>query len=575
MKTIKNIIAETLSAQINSDITAEEIYSMLLYPPDPEMGDLSLPCFKFAKQLKKPPVKIAEEIAASLAANLPEAIQSAVAVNGYLNFFTNPETLAKITLGEVFAQGNHYGSSDKGEGRAIVMDYSSPNIAKPFHMGHLRSTTIGNALNKILTFLGYKCTSINYLGDWGTQFGKVITAYKLYCDDMKVIEENGVAELSYLYVKFHEEAEKDPSLNDLAREWFKKLENGDEEALFLWKNFREISLAEFMKTYKLINIDFDSYNGESFFNDKMDAVVEELKEKNLLKLDDGAHIVDLNDYNMPPCLILKRDGTTLYPTRDIASALYRKKTYNFHKNLYIVATPQSLHFSQWLKTLELMGYEWAKDCVHINFGIVSLEGKMMGTRKGNTLRLQDIFDSSIDKVKKIIEEKNPSMSEDDKMEIARKVGVGAIIFYDLSGGRIKDYDFSWEDVLNFDGNSGPYAQYTYARICGVLKKSELNESTIINSTANAKPDDTEKEMLKLISQFPEKITIAARDYEPSVISRYILDVCALFNRFYNGSKILKAETESTKLFRLKLCLAVKTVLGSALELIGLERTDVV
>ena len=558
--------------KINSDIdiTEQEIFSMIEYPPNSDMGDLAFPCFRLSKQLRKPPVTIAENIKSEFES---DSVKECISAGGYINFKLKDKIFTDEILACVLSEKEYYGSSDTGKGKSVIIDYSSPNIAKPFHIGHLRSTVIGNAIKKIHQFAGYDCTAINYLGDWGTQFGKVITAYKLWCNDMAEIEENGVFKLAELYVKFTSEAEKDNSLNDEARKWFALLEQGDEEAINLWCKFKDISLKEYKKTYELIGVEFDSYDGESFFNDKMEAVVEELKEKNLLKLDQGAQIVDLSEYNMPPCLILKSDGATLYPTRDIASVLYRKKTYDFYKNIYITDMRQILHFAQWKKVTELMGYNFAEDCVHVPFGLMSFGGESLGTRKGTMLLLDTLFNMAIEKVEKIIEEKSPHFSGEEKKDIAKKVGVGAIIFNDLANGRMKDISFNWEETLNFDGNSGPYVQYTYARICGVLNKA--------GQKTDAVPDggiilnSLEKELIKTMALFPEKVIVALREYEPSVISRYLLDLCAVYNRFYHECSVLKAESDSIKALRLALCEAARYTIGNGLSLIGLEKTTVV
>ena len=441
-------------------------------------------------------------------------------------------------------------------------------MSKPLSAGHLRTTNIGNSIKKIEQFCGYKTVAINFIGDWGTPQGKIIAAYKLWCNDMNEVEEKGVYKLLDLYVRFVDEAEKDESLNVLGRAWFVKLEKGDGEAVSLWKRFMEISVTEIKRIYDILGIEFDDYNGESFFDDKMDAVIEELKEKNLLKSDQGAQIVDLSEYNMPPCIIVKSDGATLYHTRDIASTFYRKKTYDFDKNIIVTDMRQSLHFAQWIKVIELMGYEWAKDCIHIPYGLMNFGGKVMATRKGNTQLLDDLLKMAVEKVEHVMEEKNSDLSVEEKKETAKKVGVGAILFSDLVNGRIKDVNFSWEEALNFNGNSGPYVQYTYARACSVLEKKDdvvdYENITITNIL--------EREIIKLLSQLPEKVLAAEREYEPSVICRWLLDICAAFNRFYHDCSVLKAESEEIRNSRLALCEAVKYAIGNGLWLIGLEKT---
>ena len=565
MLKLKKKLAEAILARLDEKndshgLDSEQIAHMFEYPPDSTMGDLAFPCFKLSKALKAPPPAIASMLADSVA--IPEIEKTAIA-GGYLNMFISDTYLAE-RLDEINDLGEDYGKFDFGKGKTIVLDYSSPNVAKPFHIGHLGTTVIGHSLKMLHEFAGYKCIGINHLGDWGTQFGKLIVAYRLWGDREK-IESGGIDELVALYVRFHSEAEADPSLNDRAREEFTKLEHFDEENIKLWKWFIEISLAEYSKTYKQLGIEFDSYNGESFYSDKMPAVVNELKEKNLLTIDDGASIVNLEKYNMGPCLILKRDGSTLYPTRDIAAAMYRKSTYNFDKCIYVTSAGQSLHFAQWFKVVELMGYDWAKDLVHIPYGTVSINGEKLATRTGNVILLKDLFAMSIDKVRGIIKEKNPDLENSD--EVAEAVGVGAIVFHYLSNSRIKDINFVLEDALSFEGNTGPYSQYTYARTCSILEKAE-NTGKIVEFT-----DDSERELVKVLARYPEKILDALADYEPMVITRYILDVCNTFNRFYHSCKIIGADNNDVRDTRVYLTRAVNNVLKTAFKLICMKPTE--
>ncbi len=569
MLKIKKHIAERLFGKYSAlteapSLTADELVGFLEYPPDDKLGDLAFPCFKLSKELRKAPPAIAALLSEGLC---DEIIGEASAAGGYLNIKINPAYYASL-IPEILEKGESYGSFDFGKGKTVVLDYSSPNVAKPFHIGHLGTTVIGHSLKKLHEFAGYSCVGINHLGDWGTQFGKLIVAYHKWGDHSK-IEEGGVDELVALYVKFHEEAENDPSLNDAARAEFTKLEHHDEENTRLWKWFIELSLREYQKTYRQLGITFDSYNGESFYSDKMPAIIEELREKNMLKLDDGASIVDLEKYGMPPCLILKRDGSSLYPTRDIAAAKYRKNTYDFDKCIYVTSAGQSLHFAQWFKVVELMGYDWAKDLVHVPYGTVSINGSKLATRTGNVILLRDLFAESIEKVGKIIEEKNSSLENKD--EVAEAVGVGAIIFYYLSNSRIKDINFVLEDALNFDGNTGPYAQYTYARTCSIINKA--GGVPKCEFTAESFTEESEKALAKTLSIFPEKILSAIDEYEPSVITRYILDVCAAFNRFYHECQIVTAESPASRDLRIALTAASKNVLGAAFELICMKKTE--
>ncbi|MFC7750286.1 arginine--tRNA ligase [Paenibacillus thermoaerophilus] len=563
----KAVVAELVAAKL-PELNAETVAELLEYPPNPELGDLSLPCFKLSKQLRQAPQQIASRIAEQLDPH--PAIASVEAVSGYLNFKLDRARFAADVLGAVLREGERYGSRTIGAGKTIVIDYSSPNIAKPFHIGHLRSTMIGNALYKIHEFLGYTCVGVNHLGDWGTQFGKQIAAFKLWGDADKV-EREGVEELLRLYVKFHEEAEKNPALEDEARALFVKLEQGDEECLRLWKWIIEISYREFNKIYGLLNVTFDSDLGESFYIDKTGAVIEELEAKNLLVEDDGAKLVRLDEYNMPPVLIVKKDGATLYHTRDIAAAFYRKKTYDFHKCIYVTGSAQSLHFAQWFKIIELMGYDWAADLVHVPFGQVSLEGAKLSTRKGNVVLLEELLQKSIDQTLQIISEKNPSLENKD--EVARQVGVGAIVFNDLSTYRIKDVVFSWDEVLNFEGETGPYVQYAHARCCSVLRKASGTDSieapAVTPEQAALLTHPSEQAALRELYLFPERVLQAQQKLEPSIITRHLVDVAQSFSRFYHDCPIL-VDDEGQRAARLGLVKAVQTVLKTGLALIGLE-----
>ena len=562
---ISQIIAEKIT-EMNAEagIDASAVYGMLEYPPDSKMGDLALPCFKLSKTLRMAPVKIAATIAEGFDA---PCVARAEAVNGYLNIFLDNEALAKKVVAEVLEKGEKYGApTELGEGKTVVLDYSSPNVAKPFHIGHLGTTVIGHSLKKLHEFAGFKCIGINYLGDWGTQFGKLITAYRLW-GSREQIEKGGVDALVELYVRINNAIAEDATLADKSREEFRKLEQGDEENLALWKWFIEISLEEYQKTYAQLDITFDSYKGESFYTDKMPAQVQKLRDMGLMKIDDGASIVDLEEYGMPPCLILKRDGSTLYPTRDIAAAVYRKQTYDFDKAIYVTSAGQSLHFAQWFKVVELMGYDWSKNLVHVPYGTVSINGEKLATRTGNVILLRDLFASAIEKVAGIMDEKNPNLANKEK--IAEQIGVGAVVFYYLSNNRIRDINFVMEDALSFEGNTGPYVQYTYARTCSVLAKSEsYDKNAELTITASE-----EAELVKVLSRFEEHVRDAIDTYEPMVITRYILDVAGAYNRFYHNCSILGAENEQIKNTRLALTSAAKTVLGNAFGLICLAKTE--
>lgn len=542
----------------------EEIAGFLEIPPEREMGDYAFPCFRLAKSLRAAPPVIANRLQSAIDA--PDTARLSC-VGGYLNFFLNRENFAKETLQTVISAGEKWGASQEGAGKTICLDYSSINIAKRFHIGHLSTTMIGHSLKRIFDFLGYTTVGINHLGDWGTQFGKMITAYKNW-GSKEEIEQGGVQVLVDLYVRFHEEAEKDPSLEDAGRAWFKKIEDGDPEALAIFNWFKDLTLKDTQKVYDLLGVSFDYYTGESFYNDKMDRVVRELTEKNLLTVSDGASIVDLEEYKMPPCLILKRDGATLYSTRDIAAALYRNDTFHFDKCLYVVAYQQDLHFRQWMKVVELMGYPFAKDLIHVPFGMISYEGQTLATRKGHVVYLEDLLKRAQEKALAIIEEKSPQLT--NKAEVARQVGVGAVIYADLQNNRIKDIDFWWDRALNFDGETGPYVQYTHARCCSLLRKAE--EAALPAPDYAALVDDESQEILRQLSRFPDTVKEAALRYEPSILTRAVTDLCQAYNKFYYEHRILD-DGDGLAAARVKLTEAVRNVVKQGLYLIGLEAPE--
>ncbi len=569
MYNFKNTVASDLLNAIKTlsqdvALTKEDVMGMFEYPPDSSLGDIAFPCFKLSRVLRKAPPVIAKEISEAFKSDVTSKVE---AVNGYLNIFVSSEYLIKNVLLEIESKGETYGSDFSGKGKVAVFDYSSPNVAKPFHIGHLGTTVIGHSLKKLHEFVGYDCVGINYLGDWGTQFGKLIVAYNLW-GNREAVELGGVDELVSLYVKFHAEAEIDETLNQKARDEFTKLEHGDETNVALWKWFVAISLEEYQKTYKQLGIEFDSYKGESFYTDKMPAQVEKLRNSGLLKIDDGASIVDLSEYNMPPCLILKKDGSTLYPTRDIAAAVYRKNEYNFDKCVYVTSAGQSLHFAQWFKVVELMGYDWYDKLVHVPYGTVSINGEKLATRTGNVILLKDLFATAIEKVSEIIDEKNPDLP--NKAEVSEAVGVGSVVFYYLYNNRIKDINFIMKDALSFEGNTGPYAQYTYARTCGIMEKAA--ELDIYKATPTITSNE-ESELLKVLSKFNEAINSAIKEYEPSIITRYIIDICSAFNKFYHNCQIVTANDEAVRSTRIRLTDATKTVLGTAFGLICMKKTE--
>jgi arginyl-tRNA synthetase len=568
----KQQIAAAVS-DILEGLSTEELSVMLKVPSNPSMGDYSLPCFKLSKLMRKAPQAIAEEIQAKLEFMGITFIGRMESLSGYLNIYLEQQSLADDVLRAVLHADQFYGSDTIGAGKTIVIDYSSPNIAKPFHVGHLRSTMIGQAIYNIHKFLGFQCVGINHLGDWGTQFGKQIVAYKRW-GNQEEVEQGGVRELVRLYVKFHEEAEHHPELEDEARAEFVRLEHGDPEATELWRWFKEVSYKQFNKIYDLLGVSFDSDTGESFYNDKMSAVVQELKDKQLLTEDDGAMIVRLDEFNMPPALIIKTDGATLYHTRDITASIYRKRTYNFDQCIYVVDYAQNLHFSQWFKVVELMGYEWAGQLAHVAFGRVSMEGGGFSTRKGNAIWLEDVLMQAIDKTLAIINEKNPDLP--NKEEIARQVGVGAIVFNDLRTNRIKDVMFSWEEVLNFDGETGPYVQYTHARACSLFRKAadQYGEAAVnINAVDMSLLTGAEAQaVLKEIYVFPDRIKQAMEKLEPSLISRYLVDLAQTFNRFYHEFPIVIDDVR-VRQARLALVRAAVITMRNGLKLIGLAAPE--
>lgn len=564
MQKFKKLLAENIANHISDiytgcDITADNIYEMFEYPPDAEMGDIALPCFKLSRTLRAVPPKIASDLAERIKSDY---IESAISLGGYLNVKVSNSYLSEM-LSVIEKRGADYGRSDVGKGKTAVFDYSSPNVAKPFHIGHLGTTVIGHSIKLIHEFCGYNCIGINYFGDWGTQFGKLITAYKKWGSKRKV-EEGGIDALVDLYVRFHKEAEENDVLNEEARGEFKKLEEKDEENTALWKWFIDISFKEYNITYKQLGITFDSYDGESFIADKTSEQIDKLKELGLLKIDDGATIIDLEEYGMTPYLVLKSDGSTLYSTRDIAAAVYRKKTYNFDKCVYITSAGQNLHFAQLFKVIELMNYDWADKMVHVPYGTVSINGEKLATRTGNVILLKDLFAQAIDKVRAIIDEKNPGLDEKDT--VAEAVGVGAIIFHYLYNSRIKDINFVLENALSFEGATGPYVQYTYARTCSILEKAgSVDDSGEINITA---PE--EAALIKTLLMFPEKVLQAMTEYEPSIVTRYIMDVATDFNKFYNCCPIMSADDESVKNSRIRITRSAGAILKSAMQLICMK-----
>lgn len=556
----KKQISENLHC---SFVDKDEAYALMGVPAKSDMGDYCLPCFKFAKALGKPPAAVAEDVAAGVRC----ASFTAEVVGGYVNFRLDKNYLARSVLTECLNKGEEYAPL-QSNGKTVCIDYSSINIAKPFHIGHLLTTVIGGSLYRIYAQLGYNVVGINHLGDWGTQFGKMIVAYKKW-GDREQVEKRGVNALVELYVRFHQEAEKHPEMDDEARAWFKKIESGDAEAKQLFDYFKSVTLEEVGKVYEKLGVRFDSYNGESFYNDKMQPVVDLLAEKNLLSESDGALVVNLDDYKMPPCLIRKSDGASLYATRDLAAAIYRKNTYRFDKNLYVVAYQQNLHFKQIFKVLELMGFEWAADCVHVPFGMVSLEGGgSLSTRSGNVVYLSDVLDTAVEKALQVIDEKNPSL--ENKRDVARQVGVGAVIFMALSTSRIKDMAFSYDKALAFDGETAPYLQYTHARCCSVRAKcGQIDFGDVDFSLLT---DEACRAVVTLLNRYDAVLQEAAEKYEPSLIAKYLVDVAQSYNAFYIDHRIAGEAPAVTKA-RLALSECVRRTLKNGLKLLLIESPE--
>ena len=555
----KDIVAQAVFEAVKENLTLPEVERLLENPKSVDHGDVAFPTFALAKVFRKAPQQIAAELVEQIN---PEAFEKIEVVGPYLNFFMKKEVISSMVLKQILKEENHFGDSNIGNEGNVTIDMSSPNIAKPISMGHLRSTVIGNSISLILSKIGYNPIKINHLGDWGTQFGKLIVAYKKWGSEEKVKAEP-INELLRLYVEFHEKAEDEPELNDEARAWFKKLEENDQEALDLWKWFRSESLKEFNKIYGMLEVEFDSYNGEAFYNDKMDEVVTMLEEKHLLQTNEGAEIVDLEKYDLNPTLIKKSDGATLYITRDLAAALYRKREYNFVKSLYVVGNEQSGHFKQLKAVLKEMDFDWSDEMVHIPFGLITKDGKKLSTRKGKIVLLEEVLNEAKDSALAQIQEKNPDLP--NKEEVAHQVGVGAVVFHDLKNDRLNNFDFSLEEVVRFEGETGPYVQYTHARAMTVLEKGNF---AVDSEAIYALNDSDSWEIIKLLQSYPEVVMQAADQYEPSVIAKHSIKLAQAFNKYYAHTKILVEDEQ--KEARLALVHAVTIILKEDLRLLGVH-----
>ena len=560
---VQQAVYEALKNLDEITISPEQVQQMVERPKNSQLGDFAFPTFRLAKQLHQAPVKIAQNLAKEVDSS---QFAQVCAQGPYVNFFLQRKDIAATTIEEVIKQKNNFGNSTVGANSVVTIDMSSPNIAKPMSMGHLRSTVIGNSIALILDKLNYHPVKINHLGDWGTQFGKLMVAYKKWGSEADV-KKDPITNLQKYYVKFHKLDKEHPELDEEAREWFKKLENGDEEATQLWQWFRSESLKSFMKVYDELGIKFDSYNGEAFYNDKMDEILDLLEHKGLLQESKGAEIVDLGS-DLPPALIKKSDGATLYITRDLAAALYRKRTYHFKKSLYVVGSEQSIHFEQLKAVLAKMGFTWAQDIEHIKFGLITANGKKLSTREGRVILLENVLHDSVQLAQEQIAEKNPTLA--NKEQVAHAVGVGAVIFHDLKNNRTDNFDFNLEEVVRFEGETGPYVQYTHARAMSILRKAApqaQDEASVFDSDV----DDVTWEILKQLANFPETVQQAAQLREPSIIAKYALHLAKSFNHYYAQTKVLVDDDQLAA--RLNLVQAVAIVLKEALRLLGVQAPD--
>lgn len=559
------IIAEDLHSQLSEYLSTDDIYKLIEKPKNEEHGDFAFPTFQLAKVFRKNPAQIAADVAAEFTSDIVDDVN---VVGPYLNFYLNKNKVTTQVLNEIISEKSAYGHSETGAGKNIPIDMSSPNIAKPMSMGHLRSTVIGNALANIVEKLGFNPVRINHLGDWGTQFGRLITAYKMWGDEDKV-KANPIAELNELYIHFHEILDDNPELEETGREWFKKLEDGDEEAIELWSWFREESLNEFNKVYKRLGVSFDSMNGEAFYNDKMDEVVDILTEKGLLIEDQGAQVVRLDEFDLQPALIKKQDGATLYITRDIAAALFRQREFDFEKSLYVVGQDQIYHFTQLKAVLNKMDYTWEEDIHHISFGLISIDGEKMSTRRGKVILLQDVLDEAVARASTQINEKNPQLANKDA--VAEQVGVGAVVFHDLQHDRRNDFNFNLDDIVQFEGETGPYVQYTRARALSILEKANIDEDYFADKKEFMISDHYSWSIIKLIQSFDDVLDRAYREFEPSVIAKHALTVAQAFNRFYANIRVLDESPERDT--RLAIAYAVTLMLEEDLRLLGVAAPD--
>ncbi|MGI5950008.1 arginine--tRNA ligase [Peptoniphilus sp.] len=560
---IINILDEKIE-----ELDRTKIDEMLEVPPSYDLGDFAFPVFSLAKIYRKNPAIIASELAEEIESKYFEKVENK---NAYINFYINKNIFAEEILKESIEKKEDFGKTDEGKGENVCVEYSSTNIAKPFHIGHIRSTVIGDSLKRIYDFLGYNTIAINYLGDYGTQFGMLICAYKKW-GDRDAINENPIPELFKLYVKINQVVDENPEVKEECREWFKKLEENDEEAVELWKWFREVSLKEFNRVYDILDVHFDSYNGESYYSDKLQGVIKELRERNVMEESQGAEIINLEKYNLPPAIIVKSDGTSIYLTRDIAAAKDRHETYKPYVSIYVVGAQQSLHFKQLKATLKEAKYDFYDEIVHVPFGMVSLEDGTLSTRRGKVVYLEDVLNKAIGKVMDILDEREKTSGQkiENKEELAQTIGVGAIKFQELFNGRIKDYVFDWDKTLSFEGETGPYVQYVHARICSLLEKGNFSLDNKFD--ASLLTEETEVDIIRSLYNYNQVVKDAAEKYEPYFITRYVVELAKKFNKFYNQTQIL-VEDEELRNTRLMLCYTVKNVIASGLNLLGIKAPE--
>lgn len=573
MRRLSSLLTSWIASAVG--FSEPELHPWLEIPPDPKLGDLAFPCFRLAKQLRKAPAQIARSLADQLIGSLSRdsdqpaaALVEEIRVTGaYVNIFLRPEGIAAWIIESIRDEGDSWGGSEEGRGKTIVIDYSSPNIAKPFHIGHLRSTVIGHSLKRIHEALGYRCVGVNHIGDWGTQFGRLMAAYARWGRDDD-LESRGLEEILELYVRFTKEAKADPNLEKEGNTWFARLERGDQEARQLLERFTRLSLANFQRIYELLGVSFEAIQGESFYEPLLEGAIAEVEQRGLLETSRGVQLVDLSDHGLPPFRIRREDGTTLYATRDLAAAIYRQDTYHFAKCIYVVGAPQELHFRQLFAVLEKMGFPWARDCVHVKFGHVRFRDRKMSTREGDIVLLEDVVERAIHMADSIIAAKHPSL--ENRQRVAHQIGVGAIVFNDLKQGRVKDIVFDWDQLLNFDGDTGPYVQYTHARLASLQRKYARDLPLHVDASLLRSAE--EKALALRLARYPDVVAAAASEFEPSTLAQHLLSIADAFNGFYQVHRVLGDDRQTTDA-RMALCQAAQVTLRRGLSLLGIAAPE--